>query len=564
MYFAFNWHKDQIGGNYFRLFTNPRLRNTFGNYLRDNLKNVYIRYPGGRETQDFQFEHSKASLNFEQPGYPIFFKFVKEFNCKIIHQLPTSGWTDENGVKCRVKQSVTSPLDMKLVTELTEYVTEYVIWVKSMGYDNQIVYWELGNEDWIDYECRLSPFEYYSIISILINKLSLYIDSSKLIICAQPDTLAGSTNWGHDVLVLLKKYNLHKKFGGVSLHIYPCFQNVNLCSGNHFDFNQYAFSDELIHTFRLIFEKLTVSLNDLNYPSDVKVHITEMSIDVPYSNSPKIQSFDNNKKNLAAAFASIRCLSSIISNIRFSGACYHSLTHRYLIENENNNPTKWRGFTKVTDWGWGQLWYLADQNKFICTPLLYIWSILSSYIDINSSVFRLSDSSFLFQANNLQTLLIFNYNGSTNSKYIPLSNVSKLVSIESNSLGFRTLKPTTYGSPSDIIPLKYQIVKHPTYLILKNYYLYILIGSHIKFNKLQVSNKFVNTKVVQNDNYLPFGEYYISYHGGKLHVFPPNATFINYPLDSIVGLGHLSESEVSLLLLGEFFDNIVEWEFSGS
>ena len=460
MLLGVNWKPDTTLIKLPDIFMADSARLSLGKNLQRILGDQgYIRYPGGYYVQEFPLDLAEAEKNYKVPGYPIFYRFCKENDLKVMQQLPTSSMGQGINRK-NIKATIDGTVDWNLVDIIIAKTKSMVQWLKSNEYSENIIYWQIGNEDWIDGEGKLRPSEYVEIVARYIRAIKDFIPAEKILIVAQPGVRGGAYNWGYDVLKLLKERGLSNAIGGVTIHIYPYFLNRSQLDKPELNFESYCLGDTVTQSFDSEFIKLSDALDTLEYHENVKIHITETAVDIAGHVNDKGErwSFNNNRKNYAAAVAAVRGIMTLAGQKRWGGAAYYCLIHKYLVTAEKFNPTPWRGYPSVNDWGWGQCWYLPEQtsNNFLNTPLLEAWALLGMFFNGASRTRQLASQdcqAYMSIESKSPTVRLFLFNPTNKQITINLSGSAKGVRLGDGNLNRRAIKMGSYGDIKDLTPL---------------------------------------------------------------------------------------------------------------
>jgi hypothetical protein len=561
MSLGINWKKDTGIKKYQEILNQPKSRQMLGKQLQRILGDTgYIRYPGGIYAQQVPLELIEAGRDYTAPGYPKFYKFCKEYNLKIMQQLPTSSYI-KNNQTIAIKTGVNNPVDWAIVDTLINQAKSMVQWLHNQGHTPNIVYWEIGNEDWYDPEWRLRPKEYTEIVSRYLTALRGLIPPGKILVDAQLGPRGGSQNWGFDVLQLLKSQGLANAIGGVTAHIYPYFSNRETCDSPSFDFNAYCLGEKLPQSVVEEYRKVGAVLDSLGYNSNVKIHITEFAIDVPGPRIDTRSTFKNNQKNYAAAVGAVRALMPVAQDSRFGSAVYYCLFHKYLLTPEAQNPTPWKNYTSSDDWGWGQCWYVPQQSEhmFLTTPLLEAWAMLIRLLG-NASQVQQKDSQMYMAiaSDNIPVRLLF-LNPGNNKSVVNLISASTGMALGNGNLNQRAIKLGSYGNREDMTAFSTQVAPLDGTVALPPYGLLLAHGNDLKYNRIPLSSGFIKTKGYLRGKLLSIGEYQVRFEQDKLMPIPRDAKIDNYPLSAIAGISGLTENEIAYRFFGVAANELVDW-----
>lgn len=560
MILGVNWHRDPVG-KYRDFFTSEETRAGLGKNLRHVVGPYgYLRYPGGNFVQVFPVDPVEAQSDFIYPGFPVFYKFCSEYGLKVVQQLPTYGYVN-GGVRKTIKTSVKGPVDWGLVDMIIDQAVAMVRWIKDNGYSDLVVFWQIGNEEWIDIEGRMTPEQYVGVVERYLKALDSVVPPGKILVTAQPGLRGGSRNWGHDVLRLIKGKGLAGLIGGATTHIYPYFLNRAEFDAPGFDFEAYATGNRLPAVFSSEVLKLTKILDELDYGEGVQVHVTEMSIGVagPVRESDKWNSFGKNRKDYAAAFGAARSVLEMAGSRRFGGAAYFSLFQKYLVAPEGSNPTPWKDYTAASDWGWGESWYVTDRKpgRFVNSPLLEAWALIEAFLYDSAPVNRISTEAFMAAEPGSKETRVFILNVSDKEITVNLSGSDRGMLL-SGGLKSRAIVLGSHGE-KDATPVLPKAVSLDGKVKLPPYAMLLSRGADLMYNGVKVVSGFIKTKAYENGRPLPMGSFSVRCSGRRLFPQPDGATVENYPLVLIAGLEGMTEEEVSRKVFGVTHDELESW-----
>ncbi|MCX7919973.1 MAG: hypothetical protein N3A72_10300 [bacterium] len=565
MQLGINWKKDTTLGKYRDLFTLPAIRQALGKKLQQILSSTgYIRYPGGTYVQELLLDEAEAESDYTIPGYPNFYQFCKEYNLRILQQLPTTKLAFAGKLRT-IKSSVKEPIDWYIVDQIIQQTKGMIQWLNRNKLTNLVAYWEFGNEDYHDREGRLRPEEYVELIARYISSLDDLIPPDKLLIVARLGQRAGVTNWGADVLTLLKKRGFAESIGGITTHLYPYFLEQDYVDSAQFDFNEYCLSDRLIQSVRAEYQQYVDILSALEYPENIKIHITEFSIDIPgpIRRVDNSHTFGHNQKTYAGAVGTARIVSELATNVRFGSAAYYCLFHKYLLAPESQNPTPWKQYTTVNDWGWGQCWYVPQEPRapFIITPVLEVWSILTRLLENATNIKKIDTQMYLAVANTPQTLVrLLWLNLSNNTKTLPARGSIPGLLIGNGNLDQRAVRLGSEGKITDRTMVTPQLVKLTGNVQLPPYSIFFAQGTDITLNNVPIVPEFIRTRARLNGKPVPLGEYSIQYRNGNFILSPEGVVLENYPLSAIINDNGLTAADFAHILFGTSPGNISEWQ----
>jgi hypothetical protein len=561
MRLGINWKKDTAISKYREIFTQPGPRDALGKHLQRILTDTgYLRYPGGNYVQQFPMELNEANADYATPGYPVFYKFCNEYKIKILQQLPTSKLLKNKEIK-PIKSGVDTPVDWAVVDTIINQAKSMVQWLHTQGYAQGIVYWEIGNEDWHDVELKLRPKEYAEIVSRYLVALRGLIPPEKILVVAQPGIRGGSRNWGYEVLQILKAQGLANSIGGVTTHIYPYFLNRSVYDSSSFDFNAYCLGSTLPQSVLEDYQKVVSALDSLGYNNNIKIHITEIAVDIPGPIDGPRQTFNNNRKDYAAAVGTVRTLMPVAQNNRFGSAAYYCLFHKYLLTPEAQNPTSWKKYTTSDDWGWGQCWYVPQQpaHMFLNTPLLEAWALLVRLLGNASQVQQKDSQMYMAIASDSVPVRVLFLNQSNNKSMVNLISASTGVGLGNGNLDQRAIKSGSYGNREDMSLFSTQIAPLNGSVELPPYGLVLARGKDLQYNRMKLSSDFIKTKAFLHGQLLAIGEYQVHWNQGKLIPVPAAARIENYPLSAIAGIGGLTADELAHRIFGVTAKEVIDW-----
>ncbi len=388
-FWGINWSRDTRVKAYPQIFLDQDVENSLGKFFEQNFGNhFHIRYPGGSFVQSFNLNPKEFLKDYYTPSPEIFFQFIKRNNLKVLHQLPTSNFISKgNGPEPIRKFGRFIPIDLELFDKLIDMAEKYCKWLQNENYWDFIIAFEIGNEDYSKVEGLFSPKEYVFFVEKYINMLTKIDDQVRIIVNTRP--LVGDEDWGIKVLEKLKEKKLVNKIFGVATHIYPGWM-VKELNNRNIDFHSYVFSNNSSFLKNPNYSLLTQKLDELNYPKECKIYVTECSIDLTLFN------WVNNRKDLSAGLGLAKDIIELIGDSRFGGLSYFALFHQYLIESKNKQIDMDVKKTFVTDWGLGELWFFPEskKEKFVPTPLLKILGIISQCFNNNKKygTLKISDN----------------------------------------------------------------------------------------------------------------------------------------------------------------------------
>lgn len=563
MYLGINWHKDTRIGSFKELFTDNTLRKRFGVHLKETLAGGFLRYPGGEFVQHLPLSLEDAAVDVLNPGYPVFYAFCHEFGLKVLQQLPTFGYSIF-GCRKTIKKSSKGSIDWGIVDEMVSKAASFMKWVYDNDYDENIIFWQIGNEDWHVIEGAMKPVEYVEIFERYIKAIGRRISPEKILVVAQPGKRGNSHDWGMEVLRLLKFKGYAGTFGGVTIHVYPYFLSRSEFDREDFDFNTYCTGESLPQIFKAEFTRLSDTLDNLGFNEKIKVHVTETAIDIAGPQAvDEWYTFKNNRKTYAAAYGVSQAILSIAKEKRFGSASYHSLTHKYLIAPEHRNPTIWEGYTKADDWGWGQCWFIPEnlETTFLNTPLLEAWSALALFLNGASTVGELRIDPLInaFMALGTAGTKLFLFNKSYKSTQINITGNSQGFILGDGDLNKRVLKQGSHGIPEDIAPLKLRSISLSGEINVPPFAIFFAEGNDLAVNGVGLSPELLRTKAFFKGRELALGSFFISYINGNLIPFPKGVRIENYPLALIRGLNGRDMESISREIFFVSHEDICEW-----
>ncbi|MDI6783325.1 MAG: hypothetical protein QME64_04410 [bacterium] len=565
MQLGINWKKDTTLGKYRELFTNRAVRQSLGKQLQRVLSHTgYIRYPGGTYVQEFALDNRESETDYSFPGYPLFYQFCLEYNLQILQQFPTTKLAQDGQIKL-IKSTVKGPVDWSLVDRIIREAQAMVKWVNAHNFAGQVAYWEFGNEDYHDRELRLRPQEYVEIVTRYISALRDLIPPEKLLIVARLGNRGGSQNWGDEVLKLLKENGAANSIGGVTTHLYPYFLNRAYCDSADFEFNEYCLSERLLQSCLDEYQQLADTLATLGYAENIKIHITEIGIDIPgpIRSSDNQHTFGYNRKNYAAAVGITRTITALAEAQRFGSAAYYCFLHKYLLAPEALNPTRWKRYTTVDDWGWGQCWYVPQEpaERFINTPVLEAWSFLVRLLGNATQIKKLDSQTYLAVADELRMpVRLLWLNLTSQSKTVPVTGATPGMQLGNGNLNQRAIRLGSEGNQADRTLVTPQPVKLNGAVQLPPYSILFAQGNDLKLNRVPIVPEFIRTRAMLNGEPLSLGEFSIQYSNRKLVLFPEGVVLENYPLSAIMNKDGLTEAELAAILFGTSPSTITEWK----
>ena len=546
-WFGINWGVDTRIHAYDKIFDSGEIQKTFEQYMtRTFSPGFHIRYPGGAFVQEFDMDPANFGGNVSWPSPEIFLKFCSSSGLKVLQQLPTTALA-RNGSIQKVHSS-NGKIDWGIVDNIVQDAVKYCRWIKANQLWDTVIAFEIGNEDYAVMEGEFSPDDYVETVARYISGLSQIDQEIKLIIDTRP---AGSNDWGRAVLRLIKARNLEKAIFGFATHVYPGW-TVPALNRKGIDFHNYILSEQSSFAKNNNYSTLVENLNNLGYPPDHKIFITECGLDLT------LFDFQSNKKDFSCAVGLVKDVIELIQSPRFGGLSYTGLFHQYLIQKQKLKGDGQVYSNQVTDWGLGELWFLPDESgaKFVGTPLLDVLGVLSKGLCSCSRYGRLKT------AGNTEAILALKTTGQYFLLFVNLSSAQTQVDLQAEAnvnllyggLGARTLPLGATSLQSGSMEEKAYPLVSPAGLSFPAYaiaYTYLTSG---KLNGLPISGDLIGFKAIKDGEELNLGDFGVLMKDGRLEITPKGATVsgLTWRLLS-------SDRDELTKLIGVDPDDITEW-----